>query len=93
MYIVQLYIQYDMYVDCIHAYCLFTSLVATVFAHSSIVKQIPDNKLFKALYWLLLLNVLSFLGLRTDRWRRPIAMHSIIFPAFYLFYTQQIFGP
>jgi len=34
-----------------------------------------------------------FLGLCTDRWRRPIAMHSIIFLPFFLFFssTQQIF--
>jgi len=41
-------------------------------------------------------TILSILlGLRTDRWRRPIAMHSIIFPAFLFFLlffrTQPIF--
>jgi len=35
-----------------------------------------------------------FIGLRTDWWRRPIAMHSIIFPhlfIFFFYYAQQFF--
>jgi len=37
----------------------------------------------------------TFLGLRTDMWRRPIAMHSIIFPPFYYYFffsAQQTVG-
>jgi len=31
---------------------------------------------------LILHCIMQWIGLRTDKWRRPIAMHSIIFPSF-----------